>query len=76
MIDFHPFRVKHVEHTGKKGQISGTPLAAFKRICKNTEGREEIPPSASVVVKTAPKSGSKVVGTPLEAFKQVCKKGR
>ena len=71
MVDFHPFRSKHVEHTGKKGQITGTPLEAFRRICKNTEGKDEIPPSAAVTVKKP----SNLAGTPLDAFKKACKKG-
>lgn len=38
MIDFHPFRKKRVEHTGKKGELTGTPLRSFRKYCKNTKG--------------------------------------
>jgi len=33
MLAFHPFRKK--EHTGKKGELTGVPLARFRKMCKN-----------------------------------------
>lgn len=35
--DFHPFKKKKRVSMGKKGELTGTSLRAFKPFCKNTK---------------------------------------